>query len=184
MDRSTFETRIRTTADRVVGFARQHVQQALPDDVAFLVYPNQSCDDNPRIGDEVVFPDESLPEGDHHGPWSVEQVVGFLWRGGKVPEWIDAAVQAEDGAHTLVGLRCCGRFTAQEELLYHRFAGGVPPFSIKSPVLPPAWESVEVSGKFDLYWREHRTRPTQTLQLTAAAVRRFVTSWFSGRRGS
>jgi hypothetical protein len=110
--------------------------------------------------------------------------VGFLWRGGKVPEWIDAAVQAEDGGQTLVSLRCCGRFTAQEELLYHRYPGGVPPFSIKSPVLPPGWESVEASGKFDLYWREKRTRPNQMLQRTAAALRRFVTSWFSGRRGS
>jgi hypothetical protein len=167
-----------------VDFARQHVQQALSDDVAFLVYPNQSCDDNPRVGDEVVFPDESLPQGHYHGPWSAEQVVGFLWRGGKVPEWIDAAVQAEDGGQTLVSLRCCGRFTAQEELLYHRYPGGVPPFSIKSPVLPPGWESVEASGKFDLYWREKRTRPNQMLQRTAAALRRFVPSWFSGRRGS
>jgi hypothetical protein len=161
VDRSTFENRLRTAAQRVVEFARQHVQQPLPDDVAFLVYPNQSCDDNPRVGDEVVFPDESIPEGQYHGPWSVEQVVGFLWRCGKVPEWIDAAVQAEDTGQTLVGLRCCGRFTAQEELLYHRHPGGVSPFSIKSPVLPPGWESVETSGKFDLNWREQWTQPNR-----------------------
>ncbi len=182
MDRDTFEDRLRTAAQRAVEFARQHVQQPLPDDVALLVYPNQSCDDHPRVGDEVTFPDESLPEGHYHGPWSVEQAVGFLWRDGKVPEWIDAAVQAEDGRQTLIGLRCCGRFTAQEDLLYHRCPGGVPPFSIKSPALPWGWESVEVSGKFDLYWREHLTRPSSAWPIVAS-LRRIITSWFSGHRG-
>jgi hypothetical protein len=153
VDRCTFEARLRTAAQRAVEFARQYVRQPLPDDVAFFVYPNQSYDGNPRVGDEVVFPDESLPEGQYHGPWSAEEVLTFLWRQGKVPEWIDAAVQAEDGPQSLIGLRCCGRFTAQEGLLYHRHPDGVPPFSVKSPVLPPGWESIEASGKFDLYYR-------------------------------
>jgi hypothetical protein len=153
MDRDTFETRLRAAAQQALDFARQYVRQALPDDVALLIFPNQSYDDNPRVGDEVVFPGDSLPDGEYHGPWSVEEAVAFLWRDGKVPEWVDTAVRAENGRQTLVALRCCGRFTAQEELLYHRYAGGVPPFSIKSPVLPPGWESVDVHGKFDLNWR-------------------------------
>ena len=159
MDRSTFQARLQVVGQKVVQFAREHVRQALPDEVAFLVYPNQSFDGNPRVGDEVVFPSESLPDGKYRGPWSIEEAVGFLWRSGKVPEWIDAAVEAEDGLRSLVGLRCCGRFTASEELLYHR-PGGFPPFSIKSPVLPPGWESVEGSGRFDLYWREQPERRT------------------------
>src|SRR6185312_451570 len=113
MDRSTFAAHLRTAADQAVLFARQDVQQALPDEVMFLVYPNQSCDDNRRIGDEAIFPDESLPEGKYHGPWTTEEVVAFLWRHGKVPEWINTAVQAEEGYRSLVGLHCCGRFTAQ-----------------------------------------------------------------------
>ena len=61
---------------RVVVFAREHVQQKLPDELAFRVYPNQSFDGNPRVGGEVVFPDESLPEGKFLGPgpqrrWSI-----------------------------------------------------------------------------------------------------------------
>jgi hypothetical protein len=153
VDRSTFETRLRTAAQQALEFGRQHVHQLLPDDVAFFVCPNQSYDGNPRVGDEAVFPEESLREGQHHGPWSAQEVVAFLWRDGKVPEWINVAVEAEDGKRSLIGLRCCGRFTAQEDLLYHRYPGGVPPFSIKSPVLPPGWENIEASGKFDLYWR-------------------------------
>jgi hypothetical protein len=165
VDRGTFETRLRAAAEQAVQFARRYVRQALPDEVAFLVYPNQSYDGNPRVGEEVVFPDQSLPQGRHHGPWTAEEVVAFLWRDGKVPEWIDTAVQAEDGNRSLIGLRCCGRFTAQEELLYHRLPDGVPPFSIKSPVLPPAWEGIEVSGKFDLNWRKSTFGPTAQARL-------------------
>jgi hypothetical protein len=153
VDRGTFETRLREAALHVLRVARQYIRQQLRDQVAFRVYPNQSFDCNPRVGDEAVFPGESLPEGGFLGPWSAEQVVEYLWRAGKVPEWIDAAVEAEDGEWSLLGLRCCGRFTASEELLYHR-PGGLAPFSIKSPVLPPGWESVEASGRFNLYWRQ------------------------------
>ena len=86
VDRSTFETRLRMAAQQAVQFARQFVREALPDDIAFLVYPNQSCDENPRVGDEEVFPGDSLAEGGHHG-LAVDEVVSFLWRGGKVPEY-------------------------------------------------------------------------------------------------
>jgi len=150
LDLMTFETRLHTAAQRAVRFAREYVRQTLPDQVAFLIYPNQSHDGNPRVGDEVIFPEEGEQR---RGPWSAEQVVAFLWRDGKVPEWINIAVESEDGKRTLVGLRCCGRFTAREELLYHRYPDGVPPFSIKSPFLPPRWENLELSGKFDLHWQ-------------------------------
>jgi hypothetical protein len=157
MDRATFENRLRSAAEKTVLFAQEHVWQTLHDDIVFLICPNQSYDGNPQIGDEEVFPKESLPEGQCHGPWGFKEVIDFLWRNGKVPEWINIAVTSEDGQRTVVALRCCGRFTAQEELLYHRYIGGVPPFSIKSANLPPGWESVEDSGKFDLYWEEKRT---------------------------
>jgi hypothetical protein len=153
VDRGAFEVRLREAARRAVEFARQHVREALTDEVAFRVYPNQSCDENPRVGDEAVFPDDSLPDGEYHGPWSAERVADFLWRDGRVPEWIDIAVRDTDGRHTVVSLRCCGRFTAQDDLLYHS-GTGLPPFSVKSPYLPPGGESIEASGKFSLRWRE------------------------------
>jgi len=153
VDRSTFEVRLRAAAQQAVQLARQYVREALPDEVVFLVYPNQSCDENPRVGDEVVFPDESLPEGRHHGPWQADEALNFLWRGGKVPEWIDISVQGVGARCTIIGLRCCGRFTGEEDLLYHQNKGG-PPFSVKSPYLPTGWESVEASGRFSLDWRQ------------------------------
>lgn len=74
-----------------------------------------------------------------------------------VPAWIDVSVVAEDGKRTLVQIRCCGLFTALDDLLYHRHPGGVPPFSVKSPVLPPGWSTGETSGRFDSYWRRTLT---------------------------
>jgi hypothetical protein len=152
MERITFDARFRAAAAHVIAFAREHVQQSLPDVAVFRVYPNQSFDGEPRVGDEEVFPEESLPNGRYLGPWPTEKALDYLWRAGKVPEWIDAAVESENGQQSIIGLRCCGRFTASEELLYHRH-GGLAPFLIKSPPLPPRWESVEKSGRFDLYWR-------------------------------
>ncbi len=153
MDRSTFMTRLGKAAQHAVQFARRFVREALPDDVVFRVYPNRSYDGNPRVGDEVVFPDESLPEGRCHGPWRIDEVLNFLWRDGKVPEWIDISVQGVEAGHSVVALHCCGRFTGQEDLLYHQNRG-MPPFSVKSPDLPPGWESVEASGRFSLDWRQ------------------------------
>lgn len=138
MDRSTFEQHFLTAAWEARHFAGRYVVQPLPYRMVFRVYPNQSCDENPRVGDEEVFPEESLDDGRYHGPWTAEEVVRFLWRDGKVPEWIDISVESADGCCTVVALRCCGRFTAQEELLYHR-PGGCPPFAIKSPFLPSDW---------------------------------------------
>jgi hypothetical protein len=144
-------------AREAVLFARRCVHQPLTGEVAYRIYPNQSFDGNPRVGDEVVFPDDMLPTDEFHGPWSAKEAVAYLWRHGKVPEWIDVSVEAEDG-QTLVALRCCGRFTASEELLYYR-NGGFPPFGIKSPVLPPGWESPETSDRFDLHWQAGRSTP-------------------------
>jgi hypothetical protein len=151
VERATFEQRLATAAHGAVQFARTFVQQQLPDEFALLIVPNCSYDGNPRVDDEEVYQHDALPEGRSHGPWSVADAVAFLWRAGKVPEWIDLHVVAEDGLRSLVELRCCGRFSASEDLLYHQY-GGLAPFQVVSPPLPPGWQGAEVSGRFDLYW--------------------------------
>ena len=163
MDRGTFEARFRAAASQAVEYARQFVREALPDEVVFSVYPNRSCDHNPLVGGEVVFPDDSLPDRQHHGPWQVGQVVNFLWRDEKVPEWIDISVEGEDGYRTEIQLLCCGRFTAQDDLLYYP-GRDTRPFAVKSPVLPLYWESAEKSGKFSLQWRKRSRRPKTLFQ--------------------
>ncbi|MCZ2341536.1 MAG: hypothetical protein LC104_07030 [Bacteroidales bacterium] len=148
-----FEDRLTAAARGAVRFAREFVRQPLPDEFALLVVPNCSYDGNPQVGDEEVFPAESLPDGRSLGPWSVAEAVAFLWRAGKVPEWIDLHVVAEDGVRSLVELWCCGRFSADEKLLYHQH-GGFAPFHVVSPPLPPDWRGAEASGRFDLYWEQ------------------------------
>jgi hypothetical protein len=155
VDRDTFKMRLLTASAKALEFARQSVWQTLPDEVAFLVYPNKSYDGNPRVGDEVIFPGDSL-FGKHHGPWSADETTDFLWRSDKVPEWIDCYVQAEDGRRTLLHLDCCGRFTGQEALLYHRDKGN-PPFQALGPPIPWEYFTGQKQGKLDLYWQAQQS---------------------------
>jgi len=158
MERQRFAQHLYSATQQAIDFARQYVTNELAGDVNYLVEPNQSCDDNLREG-EVVFPADSLPEGTHHGPWAAERVVEFLWRDGMVPEWIDIAVaEVPDSEGIHVGLLCCGRFTASNDLLYYS-NGTVPPFGIKSPLLPPEW--TVGNRKFDVNWRRKRIVSTK-----------------------
>ena len=152
MERATFEERLAAAAGGAVRFAREFfVRQPLPDGFALLVVPNCSYDGNPRVGDEEVFPDESLPAGRSHGPWSLPEAVAFLWRAGKVPEWIDLRVVAEDG------LRSAGRAAVLRPVQRGRGADVPParragPVPRPQPAPAPRWQGAEVSGRFDLYW--------------------------------
>jgi hypothetical protein len=52
-----------------------------------------------------------------------------------VPEWIDVSVIGTTGAFTLLELVCCGRFTANDDILYHQHQGRRP-FQVVGPTLP------------------------------------------------
>jgi hypothetical protein len=151
MDKDVFEENLEKATELVVPFSREFVTNLLPPRARYLIFPNQSFDGNPLAGDEQIFPDETLPDGKYLGPFDTKQVVERLWRNGKVPEWVNMMVYACDDEFTYLELLCCGRFTAEEHL-YH-ISEGFPPFHSLGPELPPGWESVENSGKFNLYWR-------------------------------
>jgi hypothetical protein len=151
MDINIFQDRLVEASEKAISWAREHVFNPLPSSYLYLLYPNQSYDSNPLEGDEEIFPEESLPDRKFLGPLNVEQVVEYLWRNGKVPEWVNVTVQAYDEHYSYLELLCCGRFTTLEEMLYHKLEG-YQPFHMLSPNLPPNWESVEESGKFDIYW--------------------------------
>jgi hypothetical protein len=148
IDQVAFAARFRKAVEASVGFARSMVRQNLSDSWAFFIQPNQSFDENPLVDDQRLFPEDSLPAGRMLGPFTFERAVAWLWRDGKVPEWVDVSVHGVTEEQTCLRLICCGRFTGLEERLYYR--GGLPPFGIKSPVLPPNWQSVEDSGPIDL----------------------------------
>jgi hypothetical protein len=151
MDEQTFAAHFRQAHALAITFTRQRVLQNLPDQRMFLLHPNQSYDGHPLVDDEQIYPEDSLPSDKYLGPLTEEQVLAFLWRSGKVPEWINVMVEAQDDNFTYIELLCCGRYTANDENLYHRHEG-YPPFHVLSPNLPAGWKSIEESNKFDLYW--------------------------------
>ncbi len=154
MDRARFTRQLDEAANEAVAFARSFVHQRLENPVRFFVAPNQSFDGN-RTEREAVFPEDSLPDNFVHGPWNKGQVVNFLWREGRVPAWVDVAVCEERTPWVAVRLKCCGRFSDDESLLYYRRGSEASPFGIKSPWLPPDHQK---SKKFDLHW--YLGRPT------------------------
>jgi hypothetical protein len=124
-------------------------KQALPDHPVFQIQPNVSFDGNALQDDEELFPQDSLPAGQTLGPFDASTATGWLWRSGKIPEWIDVRAYGTVQAASVLRLECCGRFTSCAELLYHEREGNQP-FHVTSPTLPPGWRSVEQDGRLDL----------------------------------
>lgn len=144
-----FAARLRDAAAVARDFARRFVEEPLPDPVVFRVRLN-SYDGDSRVGDEVVFPEDgSFERAEALASCDEEQVIETLWRAGRVPEWIDVSVIGETETATRVQLLCCGRFTAQDDLLYHAHEAR-PPFRVTGPVLPIGYEDGQ---RFSLYHR-------------------------------
>ena len=116
----------------------------------YFVILNGSFDGNPLASGEHIFPDHDVPQFDARVPRSAEEVVECLWRGGKIPEWIDITPYEADGTFLYSELLCCGRFTDDDGLLYHK-REGYPPFHVFGPVLPVGYRNLEQDGKFDLH---------------------------------
>lgn len=153
VDRDTFLARLVAACGRAVEFSRIFAVQHVPSAYELLVVPNSSCDAK-LVEGEVVFPEESLPEGQHLGPMSSAEFVARFWRDGMVPEWINISVHEVREEQTLLEVRVCGRFTAKAELLYHEHEGW-PPFHVVSPMLPPRWDEI-ARPRFDINWHLKR----------------------------
>jgi hypothetical protein len=149
MDRDVFAARFMGSAQRARDFARGFVVEVLPEAVRFRVLFNQSNDDiEPLRAGEIVFPQDS---GRTLSACTAENAVDQLWRNGRIPEWIDLSVVDVKRASTVVEALCCGRFTDDEALLYHR-AEGAPPFHVTSPALLPGYDG----SPFSLHWMRRR----------------------------
>ena len=158
MDKKTFHQNFIKAIGVVIPFSQKYVTNLLPSDCLSLLYPNMSYDGNPLVDDEQTFPEDSSSlseEEPYIGALTESEVIEFLWRNRKVPEWINVTVSTHDEKITYLELFCCGRFTATEQRLYHT-SEGYPPFHVLGPDLPPGWKSIEESGKFDLHWRKSR----------------------------
>ncbi|APR75751.1 Hypothetical protein A7982_01097 [Minicystis rosea] len=150
MDRILFAGRLRDASTLARHFARRFVLEPLPEELRFRVHLNSSYDGNPRIGDEVVYPEDSaLDNATMLHEVTEDQVLETLWRDGCVPEWVNLSVAGETGSATLIDVVSCGRFTADESLLYHAHEGR-PPFHVLGPTLPVGYEEGE---RFSIYHR-------------------------------
>jgi hypothetical protein len=162
IERDAFARQFREAVEASVAFAATMARQHLPASRCFLIEPNASFDENPLKDDEQRYPGDSLPPGRMLGPLTFEQALAWLWRDGKVPEWVDVSVHNADRRHTYMRVVCCGRFTGLERLLYYQRLGGRAPFGVKSPVFPPDvnFEAVRAGARFDLpgHWRARLRR--------------------------
>ena len=150
MDRDEFATLLDAAARWARDYARGFVLESLPDAMTFRLLFNQSNDDiEPLRGCELVFPEDDGRQRSCRGPTAIDE----LWRDGRVPEWIDLCVSAVERRSTVIEALCCGRFTDDDRLLYHR-AEGRPPFHVTSPVLPPGYNG----ERFTLRWMDRRRR--------------------------
>jgi len=157
MKREEFKANFEKATGTAFDLGQRFVIQTLPEKLVFHVYPNHSYDGNPLEGDEELFPDESLEDGKYLEMATQDEVLDFLWRAEKIPEWIDINVESASDNITVMRLQCCGRFTASFDLLYHR-SGGMQPFAIKSPYLPIGYDhDVEPEAqKFDVNWQQQK----------------------------
>ena len=136
MDRETFARRFHEAATASRECALRFVEERLPQDIRFRLRLNSSYDGNPLHADERVYPEDGEKErGRALRACSAEEVVDVLWRDGLVPEWINLNVVGETPTATLVEVASCGRFTANEGLLYHKQEGWQP-FHVLGPALP------------------------------------------------
>ncbi len=134
MHRDVFAARLNETAAIARRFGQTFVTETLPEATRFRVFLNQSAETELRP-DEAGFPHE------RKGPLELNEgeVVDLLWREGSVPEWIDVSLCGANRDATILQVLVCGRFTANEGLLYH-VREGRPPFHVTSPPLPPGYE--------------------------------------------
>ncbi|MGI4789865.1 MAG: hypothetical protein ACRYFS_13560 [Janthinobacterium lividum] len=143
-----FASRLHQSTKHVMAFTRTMVLDHLPDAYLYLIAPNASYDGHARAPEEMVFPEDALPRGTRHcEPTNAVGASHALWRDGRVPEWINISVYRTDAEYTYLQLLCCGRFTANDELLYHK-QEGFPPFHALSPPIPWEW-SRNKHGKLD-----------------------------------
>jgi len=153
VDRDVFATRFIAAARWARDYARGMVVEVLPEAMTFRVLLNQSNDDIvPLRPGEVVFPlDSGRGRARALRACDAQTVVDELWRDGRIPEWVDLSVVDVRRTSTVVEALCCGRFTDDESLLYHR-AEGWSPFHVTSPVLPPGHDG----RRFSLHWMRRR----------------------------
>ena len=116
MEQTEFVSRMEEAVKRTLRYEGMNENVEITK-CGYLIYPNQSLDiQNPK-DDQEVYPEETLPRGQYLGPLDFANTLTFLWRKGKVPEWINVAIRRTNAneAQLQFHLLCCGRFSGHNE---------------------------------------------------------------------
>jgi hypothetical protein len=150
VDRDEFARRLQLATSKTLDFSRQFVWNDLPEHCRYVVVLGGAGPQPTLREGETVYPEDVGPVG----PLDVAGVVALLWRGSKVPEWVNIKAHSADEVSTYLELLCCACFTDQDRLLYFEQLDTCP-FQVRGPNLPPEWLAGDHS-KFDLHWRHQR----------------------------
>ncbi len=136
ISREGFRENLISSAQYALEFARSLVVNRLPSELHYTIF--ETASDNFYEKNKSISLD-------------AEKVVEYLWRDGKVPEWINVFVVSADDKNTLIKLECCRRYSNDVEDIYHAHEGRAP-FHVLGPPAPP--EYIKNKDKYDIFWNE------------------------------
>lgn len=149
MEQELFYDRFVQSAKFAREFAQRYLIEELPNRFVFDLHLNASFDGN-ASSEFSLFPEDSNNETRLQTKRINEKsVCRWLYRDGMVPQWINFHVVGITSEATRIGIKACGRFTADEELLYHQHEGR-PPFHVLGPSLPVGHQD---GVKFSIFQR-------------------------------
>jgi hypothetical protein len=130
MQRDEFLNLLTDATERALAVWELEHRRHASREVRFRVVLNSSHDASADPNLEATYPEDNVER--FRDCAEIGEVVDLLWRDGRVPEWIDPAVLRVRGRGTVVGLACCGRYTAEERLLYRHPPEGTLIFNAPS----------------------------------------------------
>lgn len=112
MTKEDFKISLKKALDGLIVFTQEMVVNKLPLNYKFIIKTNCSYDGNELEEDEEIYPDDMIDESNLINPATEETAINYLWRNGKVPQWINVQVSSCDSDFSYITLECCGRYSA------------------------------------------------------------------------
>ncbi|MGE6355364.1 hypothetical protein ACQKCJ_15965 [Flavobacterium sp. NPDC079362] len=129
MTKEDFKINLEKALKGLLDFTQEMVTNKLPHDYKFIIKTNCSYDGNELENDEEIYPDDKINETNSINPATKSTAIDYLWRNGKVPQWINVQVSSCDANFSYITLECCGRYSA---FLNHKDG----PFRGSGPSIP------------------------------------------------
>ncbi len=131
MEKPDFKALLARCSQLSLDFAKNYVEDDLPDNFIYNVVLNVSSDD-PELKQFDIYSEDNDKK---LFLIKAEEIVDLLCRNGKVPVWINISVEAVHQHQTVFALLCAGRYSADPDEFYYT-KSETACFGIKSPILP------------------------------------------------